>query len=128
MAKKNSNTPQGLSAEQIQLLESFYSLPPDEQDAFLDKKRTAKKRAHLNNVTGLQLVKQRTSTDTIEALEYLLKEARSGELIGLAYGGMLRRQFCIVDTAGVAYSNPVFALGVVGLLSHEIAERCLRPD
>lgn len=59
------------------------------------------------------LVNETVSHDTIEALEFLLQEARSGELIGLAYGAMLKRRTCIVDTAGEAYRNPLFTLGVV---------------
>lgn len=69
------------------------------------------------------LVNETVSHDTIEALEFLLQEARSGELIGLAYGAMLRRRTCIVDTAGEAYRNPLFALGVVCLLSDDVAQR-----
>lgn len=69
------------------------------------------------------LVNETVSHDTIEALEFLLQEARSGELIGLAYGAMLKRRTCIVDTAGEAYRNPLFALGVVCLLSDDVAQR-----
>lgn len=69
------------------------------------------------------LVNETVSHDTIEALEFLLQEAKSGELIGLAYGAMLRRRTCIVDTAGEAYRNPLFALGVVCLLSDDVAQR-----
>lgn len=69
------------------------------------------------------LVNETLSHDTIEALEFLLQEARSGELIGLVYGAMLRRRTCIVDTAGEAYRNPLFALGVVCLLSDDVAHR-----
>lgn len=81
-----------------------------------------------NNVTGLRLVKGCTSSDTIEALEYLLQEARKGELIGLVYAGMLKGNACIVDTAGEASSNPIFALGMAQFLSHEIAGRIRETD
>lgn len=69
------------------------------------------------------LINEPVSHDTIEALEFLLHEARRGELIGLAYGAMLKRRSCIVDTAGEAYRNPLFALGVVCMLSDDIAIR-----
>lgn len=66
---------------------------------------------------------QQISHDTVEALEFLLHEARRGELIGIAYGAMMRRRACIVDTAGEAHRNPLFSLGVVCMLSDEIAAR-----
>lgn len=61
------------------------------------------------------------SHDTVEAIEFLLHEAKRGELIGLVYGAMTRGRACIIDTAGEAYRNPLFALGVVCLLEHDIA-------
>lgn len=74
------------------------------------------------------LLNETVSHDTIEALEFLLREAKSGELIGLAYGAMLKRRACIVDTAGEAYRNPLFALGVVCLLSDDVAQRARVPE
>lgn len=63
------------------------------------------------------------SHDTVEALEFLLHEARRGELIGIAYGAIMKRRACLVDTAGEAHRNPLFALGVVCMLSDDIAIR-----
>lgn len=69
------------------------------------------------------LIRASISHDTVEALEFLLHEAKRGEVIGLAYGAMMKQRSCIVDTAGEAYRNPLFALGVVCLLSDDVAER-----
>lgn len=69
------------------------------------------------------LVRSQVSHDTVEALEFLLHEAKRGEVIGIAYGAMMKRRSCIVDTAGEAYRNPLFALGVVCMLSNDIAKR-----
>lgn len=69
------------------------------------------------------LTTQQVSHETVEALRYLLQEAERGELIGLAYAAMLKRRACIIDTAGEAYRNPLFALGMVSMLSHDIADR-----
>lgn len=69
------------------------------------------------------IVREAVSHDTVEALEFLLHEAKRGELIGIAYGAMMKRRSCIVDTAGEAYRNPLFALGVVCMLSNDIAIR-----
>lgn len=71
----------------------------------------------------ITLVRPEVSHDTIEALEFLLYEARRGELVGLAYGAMLRQRACIVDTAGDLHNNPVLSLGVVCMLSNDIADR-----
>lgn len=69
------------------------------------------------------LMRATVSHDTVEALEFLLHEAKRGEVIGLAYGAMMKRRSCIVDTAGEAYRNPLFALGVVCMLSDDVAIR-----
>lgn len=79
-----------------------------------------------NNV--LKLVKNHVSHETIAALEYLLYEAKRGEVIGLAYAAMLKNRSCLIDTAGEAYRNPILALGVVNMLSHEIAQRVRHND
>lgn len=68
------------------------------------------------------------SHDTVEALEFLLQEAKSGELIGLAYGAMMKRRSCLIDTAGEAYRNPLFALGIVCMLSDDVAMRARHPE
>ena len=69
------------------------------------------------------LAKEKVSHETVEALRYLLGEAERGELIGIAYAAMLKRRSCIVDTAGEDYRNPLFALGMVCMLSADIADR-----
>jgi hypothetical protein len=74
------------------------------------------------------IVREAVSHDTVEALEFLLHEAKRGELIGIAYGAMMKRRSCIVDTAGEAYRNPLFALGVVCMLSDDIAVRARNDD
>lgn len=74
------------------------------------------------------IVREKVSHDTVEALEFLLHEARRGELIGIAYGAIMKRRSCIVDTAGEAYRNPLFALGVVCMLSDDVAIRARDGD
>ena len=75
------------------------------------------------------IVKGPVAMDAIEALEFLLNEARSGELIGLAYGAMLKsRRECYVDTTGEAHRNPIFALGIIGALWNDIANRARVDD
>lgn len=63
------------------------------------------------------------SVDTVECLRELLIEAQEGHLIGLAFAAMYRRRKYIVDTAGEAYRNPTFALGMTDVLHHELIRR-----
>lgn len=74
------------------------------------------------------LVYEPVSHDTVEALEFLLGRARAGELIGIAYGAMLKNRYCLVDTAGEAYRNPLFALGIVCMLTNDLSERARSTD
>lgn len=69
------------------------------------------------------LVQNDVSKDSVEALEFLLQEAKSGRLIGLAYGAMFKRKDCIVDTAGEAHTNPLFAISVIFMLLFDVAFR-----
>lgn len=69
------------------------------------------------------LIQLHPSDDGVETLEYLLQEAREGKVIGIAYGVMLKRRNYIVDTAGEAHRNPLFALGVVNMLAGELMQR-----
>lgn len=61
--------------------------------------------------------------NTIESLVYLLQEATAGRLKGLAYGAILADKQFIIETTGEANTNPLFALGVVGVLRDKMCER-----
>ncbi len=69
------------------------------------------------------LVPDTLPVETIACLEQLLKAARSGELIGLAFAGMLKRRGYIVNSAGEAHRNPTFARGMVAALNDQLAGR-----
>lgn len=70
-----------------------------------------------------RLVPDTLSNETTEALTQLLELARSGELIGIAFGGMLRQRGYFVNTAGEAHRNPTFARGVVAALDDSLSNR-----
>jgi len=70
-----------------------------------------------------RLVPDTVSNDTQEALRELLELAERGELIGLAFAGMLRQRKFFVDTAGEAHRSPVFARGMVAALDDELGKR-----
>lgn len=69
------------------------------------------------------LVPDNVSNDTVECLEQLLREARKGQVIGLAYAAMLKRRGYIANSAGEAFRNPTFARGMVAALDDQLAHR-----
>lgn len=73
--------------------------------------------------TAYTLVPDSVSTDTVRCLQTLLRRARSGEVIGLAYCAMLKQRAYIVNTAGVAHDSPTFARGMVAALDDSLANR-----
>jgi hypothetical protein len=70
-----------------------------------------------------QLIPDRVSTDTVECLQLLLRRAKRGEIIGLAYCAMLKQREYIVNTAGVAHESPTFARGMVAALDDSLSNR-----
>lgn len=42
---------------------------------------------------------------------------RGGEIIGLAYGAVLKHKSCSMDAVDEAYHNPLFALAMARMLS-----------
>lgn len=77
--------------------------------------------------TPYSLVPDAVSTDTVRCLQTLLKRAKSGEVIGLAYCAMLKQKLYIVNTAGVAHDSPTFARGMVAALDDSLSARVGRP-
>jgi len=69
------------------------------------------------------LVPDVVSNDTVECLELLLRRARKGEVIGLAYAAMLKKRAYIVNTAGTAHESPTFARGMIRALDDQLGER-----
>ena len=70
-----------------------------------------------------RLVSDDLSFDTVEALEELLVQAKSGELIGMVFAAMYKgktKQF-IVNATGEAYRNPTFSRGMVAALDDALA-------
>ena len=74
-------------------------------------------------MTPILLVPDSLSTNTIKCLETLLEHARSGEVIGIAFAAMLKRQTFIVNSAGEARRNPTFSRGMVAALDDELSAR-----
>lgn len=70
-----------------------------------------------------KLIEDAISHDTVEALSQLLDLAKRGELIGVAFAGMLKQRRYFVNTAGEAHRNPTFARGCVSALDDELGVR-----
>lgn len=70
-----------------------------------------------------RLVPDSLSKDTLEALTQLLDLAQRGELIGVAFAGILKQRRYFVNTAGEAHRNPTFARGCVSALDDQLGQR-----
>ena len=68
------------------------------------------------------LIEVDISNETIAALEYLLHEAREGNLIGIVYGAALRGRDYFVDTAGETHRNPMFGLSMASVLWRRLSD------
>lgn len=66
------------------------------------------------------LVRDTISTDTVEALEQLLQAAREGQIVGVAFGAMLKRRRYLVNCAGEACRDPTAARGMIAALDDEL--------
>lgn len=60
------------------------------------------------------------SHETIEALQQLLKQAESGELVGFAFAAVYKRRRYIVNSAGSCRSDPTMTRGMVLALDDEL--------
>lgn len=69
------------------------------------------------------LITDTISNDTIECCRQLLDGAERGELIGIAFVGLLKKRGYIANSAGEAYRNPTFSRGCVAALDDQLALR-----
>lgn len=74
------------------------------------------------------LIRDGVSNDTIACLAVLLEQAKRGELIGIAFAAALKGNNYIVNTAGEAYRNPVYARGIIAVLDDQLSRRIHRPN
>lgn len=68
------------------------------------------------------------SDDVVEALQYLLDEAKRGEVLGIAYVAQLKQRSFIADTAGEAHRNPLFSIGMVRILEEGLVQQVRFPE
>lgn len=63
------------------------------------------------------------SIETVQCLRALLAEAEAGTVLGVAYCAMHKQRHYTIHTCGEAFKNPTFSLGMVQVLSDDLAER-----
>lgn len=63
------------------------------------------------------------SGDTIAVLNELLKAAKAGDLIGVAFAAMYKRREYLVGYTGECARNPTFARGMVSDLHDDLGRR-----
>jgi len=73
--------------------------------------------------TPFILVVDHVSADTVECLKMLLRQARAGEIVGLAYCAMLKKRAFIVNTTGTAHESPTFTRGMLTALDDQLSTR-----
>lgn len=69
------------------------------------------------------LVPDEISSDTVECLKMLLRQARKGEVTGIAFCAVLKRKAFIVNTAGTAHSDPTFTRGMMLALDDQLGAK-----
>ena len=70
----------------------------------------------------IRLVRPVVSREAVEELEHLLREARSGRIIGIAYVAMHKTFDYTVDIAGETKRSPTLTRGMLLLLNDRLAE------
>lgn len=71
----------------------------------------------------LILIEDELSSDTVECLEQLLAQARSGRLRGLGFVGVYRSNKYIGNTAGAAHADPTRTRGMLLGLDDKLSVR-----
>ena len=74
-------------------------------------------------IDKMKLVPDDISPDIKKALEELSKDARAGQLIGLAFIGVYKRREFVVNVAGELRRNPTLARGMVASLDDYLSEQ-----
>ena len=69
------------------------------------------------------LIPDSVSNEVVECTRMLHEQALKGELIGLAFTGMVRRRGYIANSAGEAYRNPTFSIGMTFALIRKLSQR-----
>lgn len=77
---------------------------------------------------GPVLLKPGVSRDTIDCLTTLLDQAKKGDLVGLAFGAIMRNSNYSVHATGAARHNPTFTRGIVRALDDKLSTLVNNPS
>ena len=75
----------------------------------------------MNRMTK-ELIPDAISHDVVEALQTLLEGARSGQITGIGFVAVLRRQRFIANVAGTCTRNVTHARGMLSALSDQLGD------
>lgn len=70
---------------------------------------------------NIKLMPDNISPEILQALEELMEDAKSGQLIGLGFIGVYKKREYIVNVAGELRRNPTLARGMVASLDDYLA-------
>lgn len=70
-----------------------------------------------------RLVPDHLSDDTLQAVDALRQDAKSGKLVGLAFVGIYKGGEYVVDTAGEALRNTTATIGMTSMLADQLRQR-----
>lgn len=72
-------------------------------------------------IDNMKLMPDNISPEILQALEELMEDAKSGQLIGLGFIGVYKKREYIVNVAGELRRNPTLARGMVASLDDYLA-------
>lgn len=74
-----------------------------------------------------KLATENISTDTVIALEELLRQAKAARLIGLTFAAMYRQRRYTINATGEARRSPTFSRGMVAALNDYLRDLVHKP-
>lgn len=73
--------------------------------------------------TPLVLIPDTVSNETIKCLETLLYQAKKGAVIGVAFTAIVKGRGYIANSAGEAFRDPTFSIGMSHVLIKKLLTR-----
>jgi hypothetical protein len=71
----------------------------------------------------LVLIPDTVSNETVRCLETLLYQAKKGAIVGIAFTAIVKGRGYIANSAGEAYRDPTFSIGMCASLVKKLLAR-----
>lgn len=71
----------------------------------------------------LVLIPDTVSNDTVKCLETLLYQAKKGAVVGLTFTAIIKGKGYIANSAGEAFRDPTFSIGMCNVLIKKLLNR-----